>query len=112
MQEKYVMDSDTLLQLKDLKTHFKLEEGILTAVDGVSYQLKRNKTLGVIGESGCGKSVTAHSIMRTVQRPGNIVGGNIYYRRPTGEVVDLTTFKPNSTEMRKIRGKEISMIFQ
>ena len=112
MQENLVMDQDTLLHVSNLKTHFKLDEGILKAVDGVNYKLRRNMTLGVIGESGCGKSVTAHSIMRTVQSPGKIVEGNIHYRRPDGQVVDLTTMHPDGQEIRGIRGKEISMIFQ
>lgn len=112
MQQSGIIQEDVILKVSGLKTYFKLEEGMLTAVDGVHYQLRRNKTLGVIGESGCGKSVTAHSVMRTVQAPGRIVEGNIYYRRRSGEVVDLTALKPNGTEMRSIRGKEISMIFQ
>ena len=112
MLGKEVLNDDVILRVSGLKTHFKLEEGMLTAVDGVDFQLRRNRTLGVIGESGCGKSVTAHSIMRTVQPPGRIIEGNIYYRRTTGEIVDLAALKPNNADMRSIRGKEISMIFQ
>jgi oligopeptide/dipeptide ABC transporter ATP-binding protein len=95
-----------LIQLKSLKTSFFTPEGEVRAVDGVSFDIGEGKTLGLVGESGCGKSVTALSIMRLVPSPpGKIVGGEILYR---GE--DL--LKLNGAAMRKIRGNEISMIFQ
>ena len=95
-----------LIQVKNLRTSFFTPEGEVRAVDGVSFDIGEGKTLGLVGESGCGKSVTALSIMRLVPSPpGKIVGGEILYR---GE--DL--LKLNGAAMRKIRGNEISMIFQ
>lgn len=103
---------DLILDVKELKTYFKLDEGTLKAVDGVSFSLRTGETLGIIGESGCGKSVTAHSILRTIQLPGKVVSGEINYRRVDGEAVNLVKQNPNSAYMRGLRGKEISMIFQ
>jgi oligopeptide/dipeptide ABC transporter ATP-binding protein len=95
-----------LLQVQDLRTSFFTPEGEIKAVDGLSFSLEEGKTLGLVGESGCGKSVTALSIMRLVPAPpGRIVGGEILYR---GQ--DL--LKLGVEAMRKIRGNEISMIFQ
>ncbi len=95
-----------LLEVRDLKTYFYTEEGVVPAVDGVSFQLMRGATLGILGESGCGKSVTSLSIMRLIpQPPGRIAGGQILFE---GE--DL--LKKREAEMRKIRGNEIAMIFQ
>src|SRR5207245_11239913 len=84
---------------------------------GVSFEVPPGARLGIVGESGCGKSVTARSILRIVDRPGRIVEGEIRFRRPaanggSGEVVDLTKLEPNSAEMRAIRGAEIALIFQ
>lgn len=103
--------NDYILQVNHLKTYFKMDTGNLKAVDDVTFHLKRNKTIGIIGESGCGKSVTAHSILRTVQNPGKVLGGEILYDDGTGPV-DLVKYGPDSKEMRKLRGKDISMIFQ
>jgi oligopeptide/dipeptide ABC transporter ATP-binding protein len=95
-----------LLQVKDLRTSFFTPEGEVRAIDGVSFEIGEGKTLGLVGESGCGKSVTSLSIMRLIPSPpGKIVGGEIFYRGR-----DL--LKLNNEEMRKIRGNEISMIFQ
>src|SRR5262250_362728 len=95
-----------LIQVKDLQTSFFTPEGEVRSVDGVSFEIGEGKTLGLVGESGCGKSVTSLSIMRLIPSPpGQIVGGAIYYRGR-----DL--LKLNKEEMRKIRGNEISMIFQ
>jgi oligopeptide/dipeptide ABC transporter ATP-binding protein len=95
-----------LLQLKNLQTSFFTPEGEVHAIDGVSFEIGEGKTLGLVGESGCGKSVTSLSIMRLIPSPpGKIVGGEIFYRGR-----DL--LKLNNEEMRKIRGNEISMIFQ
>ena len=97
---------DCLLQVKDLKINFYSEEGVVRAVDGVSFNVRPGEVIGVVGESGCGKSVTAHSIMRLVAcPPGRIDGGRIIYK---GE--DL--LKKSEREMRVIRGNEIAMIFQ
>ena len=106
------MENATILRVKDLRTHFKLDEGILKAVDGVDFEIQRKKTMGMIGESGCGKSVTAFSIMRTVLPPGKVVGGTIEYQMNDGRIVNLTRLDPFGREIRSIRGKEIAMIFQ
>ena len=111
------MAHDSLLEIKNLMTHFHLQEGIVRAVDGVSFDVRRGQTLGIIGESGCGKSVTAHSILRLVPSPpGNIVNGEILlYRGENGEnsgLVDLAQLDPRGAEIRAIRGAEISMVFQ
>jgi oligopeptide/dipeptide ABC transporter ATP-binding protein len=95
-----------LIQVRDLQTSFFTPEGEVRAIDGVSFEIGEGKTLGLVGESGCGKSVTSLSIMRLIASPpGKIVGGEILYRGR-----DLLKLK--NEEMRKIRGNEISMIFQ
>ena len=101
----------TLLEINDLKTHFFFDEGVVKAVDGVSYSIEKGKTLGVVGESGCGKSVTVQSILNIVGSGGKIVNGSIILRE-NDENIDLTQYKPSSEELRKIRGNKISMIFQ
>ena len=106
------LDNDLVLRVRNLHTHFRLDEGILKAVDGVDFDIPRHKTLGMIGESGSGKSVTAYSIMRTVMPPGRVVEGAIDFQRENGDVVDLVKLDPFSRAMRAIRGKEIAMIFQ
>jgi len=99
-------DDDVLLSVEDLETRFYTDGGVVKAVDGVSYDIRRGRTLGVVGESGCGKSVTALSIMRLIpDPPGKIVGGRILL---DGE--DLV--QAPMSRMRKIRGKDIGMIFQ
>jgi len=100
-----------LLDVKNLKTHFYTDKGIVKAVDGFSFSIERKKTLGIVGESGCGKSLTALSIMGLVSRPGRIVEGQILYNF-NGETIDLAKLNPKSKQMRAIRGNEISMIFQ
>ncbi len=105
-------DNNVLIEVRDLKTYFYLYEGTVRAVDGVSYDIRKGKSLGVIGESGCGKSVTAQSTMRIVPYPpGKEVGGEIVLHLEKGPV-DVLKLNPNSDEMRAIRWKEISMIFQ
>jgi peptide/nickel transport system ATP-binding protein/oligopeptide transport system ATP-binding protein len=101
-----------LIEVRGLKTYFYTEDGIVRAVDGVNYVIEQEKTLGVVGESGCGKSVTALSIMGLVQiPPGKIEEGEILFHRD-GKVQDLTKYDPKGREMRSIRGNEIAMIFQ
>ena len=98
--------AERLLDVKNLKTYFFTDEGTVRAVDGVDLYIDKGETLGIVGESGCGKSVTALSIMKLIpQPPGKIVDGEIRYNNQN--LVDLPAGK-----MRKIRGKEISMIFQ
>ena len=114
------MTDDVLVKVEDLKTYFYLNEGTVRAVDGADFELRRGKTLGVVGESGCGKSITARSIMRIVAKPGKIVEGRIWFngRMAVGgngssaESIDLTTLNSNGEKMRSIRGGEISMVFQ
>ncbi|MCE7987993.1 MAG: ABC transporter ATP-binding protein [Caldilinea sp. CFX5] len=111
---------DLLLEVKDLQTYFFLDQGVVRAVDGVSFTIKRGQTLGVVGESGCGKSVAARSILRTIRTPGRIVAGEILYHRQrrtaSGQVqidtIDLTQLDPEGVDIRTIRGNEIAMIFQ
>jgi peptide/nickel transport system ATP-binding protein len=103
------------LEIKGLKTYFFLDEGTVKAVEGADLSVPRHAAVGVVGESGCGKSVTAYSILQLVERPGRIVEGEILWHRDTvdgAEVIDLTRLKPNSREMRAVRGGEIAMIFQ
>src|SRR6266581_5737946 len=108
--------AEPILSVRDLKTYFRPDEGIVRAVDGASFDLYPGHTLGIVGESGCGKSVTARSILRIVDRPGRIIEGEIHFHRPggngTGQTVDLAKLDPNGREMRAIRGAEIALIFQ
>ena len=106
------MNAENILEVRDLQTTFKLYEGMLRAVNHVDLALRTGKTLGIIGESGCGKSVTAHSILNTVQTPGKVEGGTVMYRTRDGREVNLAAEGQNSKFIRSIRGKEISMIFQ
>jgi len=104
------MQSNYLLEVKGLTTEFNTDEGVVKAVDGISFNLKKGETLGIVGESGSGKSVTSLSIMRLVAEPGKIAGGEIFYAGSDGKTVDLINIPLN--DMRKYRGNEISMIFQ
>ncbi len=104
--------SDKVISVNNLKTYFYLEEGILKAVDGVTFDVKTAETLGIIGESGCGKSVTAQSILRIVPPPGKTISGSVYLHRNGDAPEDLVSYKVNSDQIRAVRGKEISMIFQ
>src|SRR3954468_7954954 len=94
-----------LLEVRDLKTYFRTDDGIVKAVDGVSFQGEKGKTLGIVGESGCGKSVTCLSIMGLNPRQNTITSGEAMFKDR-----DLLTLPQD--EMRKVRGAEISMIFQ
>ncbi|MGY4707384.1 ABC transporter ATP-binding protein [Candidatus Bipolaricaulota sp. J31] len=101
-----------LIELKGLKTYFYTEDGVVKAVDGVSFAIEPEQTLGVVGESGCGKSVTALSIMGLVPMPpGKIVAGEILFYKD-GKAIELHKLNPKGREYRSIRGKEIAMIFQ
>ncbi|MBE7553095.1 MAG: ABC transporter ATP-binding protein [Anaerolineales bacterium] len=102
----------TLLSVKNLKTYFFQDEGTVKAVDGATFDVYAGKTLGIVGESGCGKSVTAQSILRIVEEPGRIIEGEIKLRRASGEELDLTRLHPDGREMRAIRGLEIGLVFQ
>ncbi len=98
--------AENLLEVNNLKTYFFTRSGVVKAVDDVSFTIKQSQTLGVVGESGCGKSVTALSVMRLIASPpGKIVGGEINYN---GENI----LEKNQDEMTDLRGSNISMIFQ
>lgn len=112
------MDNNVLLEIKDLRVSFPLDEGLVRAVEGVNLTVRRGEVLGVVGESGCGKSITAHSILRIIPSPGRIDSGQILFHRSNqsdangSSVVDLAQLNPTGTEIQSIRGKNIAMIFQ
>jgi oligopeptide/dipeptide ABC transporter ATP-binding protein len=97
--------SKSLLTINDLKAYYFTTEGVVKAVDRVTLKINKGEALGLVGESGCGKSTTAHSILRLLKRPGRIVGGEIWFE---GE----NLLAKNEADMRKIRGARISMVFQ
>lgn len=103
-----------LLQISNLKTCFYTLDGIVQAVDGVSFTIKPGKTMGLVGESGCGKSVTAHSILRLLPlKTSKITNGEIlFYSKSNDKILDLVKVDPQGLLIRSIRGKEIAMIFQ
>ncbi|MCY4412837.1 MAG: ABC transporter ATP-binding protein [Caldilineaceae bacterium] len=101
---------EPVLEIRDLHTFFPLEEGMLKAVNGVSLTIHKNRTLGVVGESGCGKSVTAQSILRIVPDFAQMTGEILLHKN--GEVIDLAALAPSGREIRDIRGRDVSMIFQ
>ncbi len=104
-----------LLEVKNLKTYFFLDEGTVKAVDGADFTVRRGATVGLVGESGCGKSVTAFSILKLVSKPGRIVEGEILFNRAQNgapDVINLAGLGDRSREMRAIRGNDIAMIFQ
>ncbi|MDR1446625.1 MAG: ABC transporter ATP-binding protein [Treponema sp.] len=107
------LDEASILEVKDLHVQFHMEQAVIRAVDGVTFSLKRKKTLGIVGESGCGKSITAMAVMRLIQSPpGKITGGSILLRLRNGDVCDITRLSAKGPAMRNIRGAEIAMIFQ
>jgi len=113
-------NSQLLLQVENLKTYFFLDEGTVRAVDGVDFEIKRGQTLGIVGESGCGKSVTARSILRIVPKPGRIVEGEITLHRMVDkrqgstmtDLVKLTELDPMGSVMRSLRGCEMALVPQ
>jgi oligopeptide/dipeptide ABC transporter ATP-binding protein len=110
--------NELLLEVKNLKVQFSVRKGIIRALDGVSFAIRRGETLGIIGESGSGKSVTARAIMQLLAKNGRIVDGEIIFHRPSETdpsqsiPVNITQLPPNSKQMRALRGGEIAMIFQ
>ena len=125
--------NEPLIEVKDLRVEFDVREGTVKAVDGFNLTIRRGETVGVIGESDCGKSVTARAILAMIPKPGKVTGGQILYHRPRRsahgnghsnghshapggseitEVVDLTKVHPDGETIRQIRGGEIGMIFQ
>ncbi|MBC8444754.1 MAG: ABC transporter ATP-binding protein [Chloroflexi bacterium] len=107
---------EPLIEVRDVKVYFYLDEGTVRAVEGVTFDIDRGKTLGVVGESGCGKSVTSQAIMQIVPPPGKIVEGEIVYHRykddGSVERIEITKLDPRGPEIRSIRGNEIAKIFQ
>ena len=101
---------EPILSVRDLRTQFFGPEGVVRAVDGVDFDVFEGRTLGVVGESGCGKSVTARSILRIVDRPGRVIGGSVMLRKANGSTVDLAGLSEDG--MRAIRGPEIALVFQ
>ena len=108
-----------LLSVRDLRVSFFMDEGVVQAVEGVSFEVFPGQVVGIVGESGCGKSVTMKAILQIVEQPGRIVSGEIRFRRRAGaggaddgDVVDLTRLHPRGAAMRAIRGAEIALIPQ
>src|SRR5574341_1949113 len=112
--------NEPLVEVRDLRVEFDVRAGIVKAVDGLNMTINRGKTLGVIGESGCGKSVTARAILNMIPKPGKITQGEIIYHRRVAknghgqmdDILDLTKTDPDGKMIRSIRGGEIGMIFQ
>ncbi|NLC67312.1 MAG: ABC transporter ATP-binding protein [Clostridiaceae bacterium] len=105
-------NNDILLEVRNLKVHIKLDEGILKAVDGVSFPIKRGKTMGLVGESGCGKSLTSKAIISINPDICQTTGEVLFYDSEKNEIINLLELEKDSAEIRDIRGKKISMIFQ
>ena len=105
-------DRKRILEVKNLKTHFHTREGTLRAVEGVSFDLVESGVLGVVGESGCGKSITASSILQILPSNGSIVGGEIRWRDEDGRWIDIHQLSPRGKQMKAIRGQDIAMVFQ
>jgi len=105
-------DENIILDVNNLKVRFYYSEGIVKAVNGVSYRLKKGSSIGIVGESGCGKTVSTYAVLNILSSAGKVVEGEIKYTKSDGTVVNLAELAPESREMRNIRGKEISMIFQ
>ena len=107
--------NDVLLEVKDLKVHFQMNEGLLKAVDGVDLTVREGRTLGIVGESGCGKSVTNQALIGIVPHPG-VVTGQILLHKKRGvaleKPIDIVKLPRNGKEIRSIRGGDIGMIFQ
>jgi peptide/nickel transport system ATP-binding protein len=113
------MNDDVLLEIKDLRISFPLDEGVVRAVEGVNLTVRRGEVLGVVGESGCGKTVTAQSVLRIIPPPGRIDSGQILFRTSAtatdvgaNGVIDIARLNPTGRKIREIRGKDIAMIFQ
>ncbi len=116
MTRQILMQTDPntspMIEIRGLKTHFFTDDGLVKAVEGLDLDILANRTLCLLGESGCGKSILARSILRIVDAPGRIVGGHILYRAADGRTVDLARARPGSRGLREIRGQDIAMIFQ
>jgi len=111
-EKKQQIISDMVLEVEELKTYFYTEEGEVRAVDGVTFSVRRGSILALVGESGCGKSVTAYSILKLIQRPGEIVSGRIKLYPQSRETIDISKLNEKSDLLYHVRGGLISMIFQ
>src|SRR5690625_3268275 len=100
------IDDDAVLRIEGLKTHFLTNEGVIRAVDGIDLAVPKGKTVCVVGESGCGKSITARSVLRLIERPGEIVEGSINWRTADNTWTDITALNPKSGELKRLRGGE------
>ena len=101
-----------VLEVKDLRVHFLLDVGIVRAVDGVSFDVHPGQVVGIVGESGCGKTVTMKAVLQIVEPPGRVVGGQILFRKDSAPPIDVTRLPPKGAAMRAIRGAEIALIPQ
>jgi len=112
------LENDELIRITNLKVSFHLDEGLVQALDGIDISIKAGKVIGLVGESGCGKSITARSILRIIPPPGKITEGQILFKTKLGspdgkeQIVDLAQLEEDSELLRQIRGGQISMIFQ
>ena len=104
--------TEPLLQVRDLRVSFRLDEGTVRAVDGVSFDVFPSQVVGIVGESGCGKSVTMRAVLQLIDPPGRITGGEILYRRGGDKPIDLARLSPRGRLMRDLRGAEIALIPQ
>ena len=100
------------LSIQNLKTFFFLDEGLLNSVYGVSFALRKREVIGIIGESGCGKSVLVRSLMNIIRKPGHIISGSIKLIQDNGNELDIAKLRFSDRQLRKVRGREISIIFQ
>jgi oligopeptide/dipeptide ABC transporter ATP-binding protein len=105
------IDPAPLLRVRDLRVSFRLDEGIVRAVDGLGFDVFPGQVIGIVGESGCGKSVTMKAILQLVEPPGKITSGEILYQNRSG-TADLLRLKPRGPQMRALRGAEIALIPQ
>ena len=105
-------NNDVVLSVKDLHVYFYTNQRCNKVLRGVSFDIRRGRTLCIVGESGCGKSVTANSILRLLPELSRIESGSITYYREDGSEVRLDQLKKNGKEMRSLRGKDIAIIFQ
>jgi peptide/nickel transport system ATP-binding protein len=104
--------NQTLLEVRGLKTHMFTDEGVVRAVDGVDFTVRPGSTVCLVGESGCGKSMTARSILQIVPAPGRVVAGQVLLRQASGGMLDLAALDPRGRAIRRVRGRDIALVFQ
>lgn len=106
------LSADAVIRINDLKIYYPTDEGVVRAVDGVNFEIKKGETLGVVGESGCGKSTVGRAVLNIIDKPGRVEEGDILWRLPDGREIDIASLDSNSRLMRAIRGAGIALIFQ